>query len=409
MIGSYDQPDFAEELGGLFMRKLSRAVVTLAAACAVAVQPGAAFAAPAQASWPLPGYGPGNTGVNPNERAITPKTVNDLAYRWSVVAPVVRAGCVPQTPPVVAGGRMFLGDEGGIGGYDAVTGRRVWHRAMPVGMSNPEFLLAGATLLGVYNTCGSVSDPNGVLVAYDWSTGAVRWQADRDAPMWNAAVENGVVVVGGGDAASDAVTAYRVGDGRKVWEKDDMALGAEVSAQGRLLLTKVGQAGATAVNTATGAPLWTVKYDWSVLAADPAGGRFYVKQPDGALVAVNAATGKAVWTAKGVIANPEYSVKLAVDAERLYVVREDHVLALRASDGGKAWDVKVDTELGRPTEAGGVLYVPAAHDSMSLLNPVNGEDLGFDPMYPAVVDHAVIADGRLYVTTGRLLDLFSLR
>src|SRR3569833_487719 len=120
-----------------------------------------------------------------------------------------------------------------------------------------------------------------------------------------------------------------------------MALGAEVSAQGSLLLSKADHTGATAVATATGSPLWTVKTGWSVLAADPAGTRFYVKQPDGALAAVNAATGKVVWTARGVVAKPEYSVKLAVDAERLYVVREDHVLALRASDGGKVWDVRV--------------------------------------------------------------------
>jgi outer membrane protein assembly factor BamB len=121
-------------------------------------------------------------------------------------------------------------------------------------------------LLAAVNDCGSTSDPDGDLTAYDAATGAVRWTVHRDALLYRIVVDRDIVAVGGGDASADVVSAYRRRDGALLWMRTGVEMGAGVSAGGRLLLTRTDHSGAVAVEIGTGRPLWTSTAEWTAAA-----------------------------------------------------------------------------------------------------------------------------------------------
>lgn len=387
---------------------MRKSLLPLAIIAAVLATPAVAEAQFAPGGWSQDGYGPGNTGTNPGEHVITAANVASLKYRWSLVSPVSRGSCMAQSSPVVAGGRLFLTDEGGFAAYNAVTGVRLWRKAVavPADRETPKLAVAGSTLLAAADTCGSTSDPDGDLTAYNAMTGVLRWTVHRDAPMFRLVVDGNVVVVGGGDASIDAVTAYRLSDGKPLWNRTGVDLAAGVSAGGRLLLSRADHSGALGVDLATGHTLWTVAAEWWVLAADPGGQRFFAADPNGRLVAVDAATGQKVWTVPGAGGLNGGVAEVAVDATRIYVSHQDEVLTLYTKNGQKAWSRDLFGSVGRPVVAGNVLYVPAERQPLAMMEPSTGNVLDDSSPIVEVFGHPVIVDGRLYVTDGRLLDTY---
>jgi outer membrane protein assembly factor BamB len=399
------QPSHREQ--GLIMRKSLLPLGLLAGALTVSIaSPAMAKAAPS--SWAQDGYGPGNTGDNPAEHTITSANVASLRYRWSLLSPVVRGSCMAQSPPVVADGRLFLPDQAGIGAYNAVTGTRLWRRAVkwPGDQETPKLAVIGSTLLAAADTCGSVSDPDGDLTAYNAATGATRWTLHRDAPIYQMVVERNVVVLGGGDAGDDVVSAYRLSDGKQLWTRSGAELGSSVSAGGRLLLTKADHTGAFAADLVTGKVLWSVTAQWSVLAADLGAKRFFAADPGGRLFAVNAATGAVQWSVDGAGGLNGGLAQVAADAARIYASQGEHLIALRLGDGEKVWDRDLFGEVGRPVVAGDVVYVTAEDQPLTMLEPSTGNVVDDSSPIADGYGHPVIVDGRLYVTSGRLLDAY---
>jgi outer membrane protein assembly factor BamB len=400
---------------------MSSAFRVLVAALTVGIAPATAAAAPAAAAparaaveaatgdWAQDGYGPGNTAVNPNERTITTRNAGKLRYRWSVLSGVTRSGCLAQSAPVVAGRRLFLPDANGFAAYDAVTGERLWRRNVGIFDSEtPKFAVSGNLLLSASNTCGSVSDPDVELTAYDVATGATRWSVKRDAPMAHMVVDRNVVAVGGGDAGEDRVSVYRRSDGKVLWSRAEVELAADVSAGGRLLLARRGDnKGSVAVDIVTGRELWSTKAQWVVAAADPSGERFIAGDTTGALYALDARNGNTVWSAKG-IAREDGSATIAVDDTRIFATRDTHLIALDAKTGKKVWDREfLSNPLGRPTVAGGVVYAPIEDGWLAIRDARTGDDLEDLPLVGDVREHAVVAGGHLYVSNGRVLDVFT--
>jgi outer membrane protein assembly factor BamB len=375
---------------------------------AVGLAPSAATAAPSS-DWAQDGFGPGNTGVNPSERTITTRNAGDLRYRWSVLSGITRGSCMAQSPPVIAGRRMFLPDQNGVAAYDAVTGQRLWRRHPETAdVETPKLAVAGNLLLSAANSCGSVSDPDGELTAFDVATGEIRWSVERDAPMYTMVVDHNVIAIGGGDAGEDRVTVYRRSDGKQLWTMAEVEFVADVSANGRLLLNRTGDTdGSLAVDIVTGKQLWATKADWKVAAADPSGEKFIVGDTTGKLFALNAKNGNTIWSANGVT-QQDGTASIAVDDTRVYATREDHLMALNLSDGKKVWEPDwFGGNFGRPTVAGGVLYVPVENGYLNVRDVRTGNDLENMPIVNDVREHAVVAGGRLYVTNGRVLDVFT--
>jgi outer membrane protein assembly factor BamB len=357
-------------------------------------------------TWAQDGYGPGHAGYNPGETAITTKNVATLAYRWSIVSPVVRDACGQQDPPVVGGGRLFLTDQRGFGAYDAATGHRLWTVAWsdPADEIAPALALDGSTLLVATDDCQSVSDPDGELTAYNVATGAVRWAVHRDAPFYSMVVDAGIVVAAGGDAGADETSAYRVSNGHAQWNRFNTALPVGVEFGGRLLLQRTDGTGAVAVRLTTGAKIWQTSKNWFAEAAG--GSHFYVDANDTDLVSVNAATGAVAWTAHG-DANSNAGATIAVDTTRVYATVGDDIIALNAATGTPAWDTSIGDRTGRPIVAGGVVYATDPAEPGDVLDAKTGADLDPDAPYRMEIGHAVVAGGWLYVTDGRVTDAFS--
>jgi outer membrane protein assembly factor BamB len=220
----------------------------------------------------------------------------------------------PLAPPVVSGGRAFAADSAGVVAYDAKTGTKLWSNRTAFHDVSPSLAVSGNVVVGYAYTCGSVSDPNGVMVAFDATTGAIKWQTKRDSPFAEVVIDSGVVVASGGSASdTDAVSAYRLTDGTVVWDRSDHLLRHPVSAGGTLLLTHTEEDGAAAVSAATGATLWSTPRNLSVLAANPAGDRFYAVQADTTLVALKVSNGAQVWSV------PKLPGEVAADGKRLVV------------------------------------------------------------------------------------------
>ncbi|MCU7722281.1 PQQ-binding-like beta-propeller repeat protein [Actinoplanes sp. KI2] len=253
--------------------------------------------AAATVEWPHPGYDAEDSYYNPHESAINRSTIGHLTRRWTVQLRK-QAACAGFSAPLVAAGRVIATDQYGISAYNESTGAASWHFDWPdpVGTETPSMAVDGATLIAATTDCFSQSDPDGTIVALDLATGRVRWRVTSDAPAFSLVVDKGMAVVWGESPSDERATvAYRVADGKVAWRKAGYQ-SANVSADGRLLLTDTHQT--SAVSISTGVPLWTRSGYWQAKAATPAGDRFLVTNGQ-SLSAIGAASGAVLWTARG--------------------------------------------------------------------------------------------------------------
>ena len=351
----------------------------------------ASLPTPAQAAtpgWTHDGYGPGNTGYNAAESVVNSGTIKKLKLKWRAVPQPGTDGCQEQTTPVVADGRMFMIDGGGVGAYDFKTGRRLWsnptvmedlvHRTMTV---------TGGLVITTGYWCYGVSDPSGHIVALDAETGKVRWSLLEGSATESVLADSGMLVSYSvcEVCSSYWVSGYRASDGAYVWGQEGV-LSSPVSAGGRLLLTGT-EMGSFAVAATTGKLLWRSGVAWSVLASNPSGDQFYVRGPEGRLAALKAATGKVLWSM------PSAAGQLSADGRRVYVSHEGAITAYDAADGRQLWR-RAGVPDSRPIRAGGLLYVAG-----SILSPVNGS-LVMSATYSSPYHHAVVVGGRVLRVKG---------
>jgi outer membrane protein assembly factor BamB len=379
------------------------AMFTLTAVAMLAVAPSASAAATSGGTaWRFDGYSVANNGFNPDETVITATTVAGLHHAWSVAAPV-RTGCATQGHPVVADGRLFLSDPGGIAAYDAATGAPLWRRDFGDGAdTNTVVAVVDNRLFVAASDCFSESDPDGVLRVLSVASGALHWQVRRDEPMYALVVDRDTVIVSGADAGSSDTTAYRVTNGKVRWDRPGTRMDHSASAAGRVLIKNANVAGSVAVDTVTGVQLWSTTTSYDALAAGVTGGRFVARGPDNALVALNSATGAVQWSV------PNAAGEVAMDAERVYVAGPGFTFTARGIfTGAVKWSRTFDARLGKPVVAGGVAYATVDKVSVTPLRASDGAPLTGSGLCPGVVWHPVIVNAMLYTTDGAQLSAFT--
>lgn len=365
----------------------------LASSLILAVAPFAAVAQAAGASaWDHPGYDAEDSYYNPHESAINLSTIGSLTRRWSVpLRKLGEGGCAGYSAPLAVGGRIIATDELGISAYDAATGASAWHFnwADPTGTETPTIAADGNTLIAATTDCFSQRDPDGTILALDLSTGRLRWRVERDAPAFSLVVDKGMAVVWGESPSDELATvAYRVADGKVAWRKAGFQ-SANVSANGRLLLADTHNS--SAVDIATGAPLWAKKGFWQAKAATPASDRFLVTNGK-SLSAVSAATGAVLWTARG-----GTNDLLATDGRRVFRANGHSIEALSAATGHSLWARLLSEEMTQPVRAGGLLYVGGP-----ILDPATGALFG--PVHPGA---QIINVGRVVSVNQGFLSSYS--
>ncbi|MEU4626162.1 PQQ-binding-like beta-propeller repeat protein [Actinoplanes sp. NPDC023801] len=347
------------------MRVLARtsAVVFsfLVLAAGAAVTP--ATAAPSPPLWDHIGYDAEDSWFNPRETTVTAATAGRLTRKWSVK--LRRADtCSEFSPPVVSGGRIFVGDQAGISARSITTGAQQWAfdwDAFGDG-TRPRLAVADGLLIAGYRDCGSVSDPNSQLIALDAATGRRRW-AVRTPVMGNFAVDKGVALVSETDGVyGDTLTvAYRVRDGKQLWQAPNRNTGG-VSANGVVAAFTTDDEGirtgvAAALDITGGAVRWTVKRHLAADAASPAGDVFYGRDGSDRLAAVGVKDGRVRWTAP-----PAEDVEnnwIAADGARVYRSSNRTVTALDARTGKQLWNRKLKASAYQPLVAGGLVYAEA--------------------------------------------------
>ena len=158
-------------------------------------------AAPTSADWPMYGHDTARTNYNKSDTMIGPEHVLQLAPRFRTL---IGVGDLPSSSgPVVAGGRLYVGSSVSTGPnyfcLDAGTGAVLWsanigHASFPgnVGIGSTAAVVDG----GVY-----VGGGDAAFYALDAQTGAIRWRHPMDdapdAYAWSSPlVSNGVVYVG---------------------------------------------------------------------------------------------------------------------------------------------------------------------------------------------------------------------
>lgn len=367
---------------------VSRLILSTALAVAVTPAPAAAAATP---SWDHPGYDAEDSHFNPLETQITIDTIPQVTKRWQVTLRTSARSCAKFARPVLADGRLHVGDQLGISTYDVKTGQSWWRYdwADLGDTGTPRLAVSGGLLIAAGNDCRSPSDPDGYLIAVDARTGLPRWRLNLDIPVHSVAVDEDTIVVSGGSPSdADLTTARAVRDGRHLWSRPN-TLTSEVSAAGRILARTTDGDGtptgtSMALSVVDGREHWSHEGTWTAQTADPHGEWFYATGDSGTLSAVRVSTGAVRWT----IPSPSAADRplLAADWTRLYQVSGKTVTAWNTADGRTAWTTTQPTEGAQPIRVGGLLYTGGP-----VLNPDNGKPAG--PTYPGDV---LIAAGRLH-------------
>ncbi|WP_198028868.1 PQQ-binding-like beta-propeller repeat protein [Actinoplanes sp. N902-109] len=400
---------------------MRRAVTTVVLTLTAAVAPTSASAAPAvpapaaaPSGWRMDGYGPGNTGWNPGETAVTAATITRTYPRWKIPAATPAARCAPPPiAPVIADGRLFELNPrtNGLSAYSARTGAKLWDAAPDYNPRVTALAVADDVVIAASADC-DVNIGGGQILGYDAGTGKQLW---RRLSIWRTpgiTMDRGVVLVGGGGGGvSDigyGINVYRAKDGADVWSTLFQVPTGVVAAGGRVLLRAraddpfpgVPVPTWTAVDITTGKRLWHTGIATSgVRAADPAGTTFYLADGAG-LRAVSASTGRQLWRVSAARVGG-----VSTDGVRVYVSLADQVRAYDARTGRRLWSRAV-TAPGKPIRAADLLYVQTGA-TVAILTPATGATAALSGPFRPVTGHIVVADGRLYVTDGSSLRAYT--
>lgn len=202
------------------MRTRPVALALCAVLSMVAAAPaGAAPPAAPRSAWTQEGRDAAGTSWNPEEDVLVAATVADVRPLWRAPRPAQPGGGLTAndgSEPVVAGGRLFVEEDGHVTAYAADgCGEAAGHRCPPrwvtpdlaVDGSTPAYA-AGSLLVASTAAFGATS----TVYAIDPATGAERWRLPLDPP----APHSGYVdVVAAGDLAylsvQQQVTVFAAG------------------------------------------------------------------------------------------------------------------------------------------------------------------------------------------------------
>ncbi|GAA3915903.1 outer membrane protein assembly factor BamB family protein [Actinoplanes auranticolor] len=354
------------------------------------------------AEWTQPGYGAEDAYYNPGESVINATSINAVRRRWTVALPEARERCARAAVPVVAGGRVFVAQETGVSAYQAGTGRLSWRFTWPSpeDESTPYLAVSGGLLIVANQDCQSQSDPDGTVRALHTGSGRLAWTRQLPAPVESLVVDRGIAVVSGKSMSDTAaVTGLAVSDGTQRWQVTEHA-SAGVSAGGRVLVSRVGAAGTSALSVTTGAVVWTKKTAWTGQAAAPAGDRFFASGSRNEMVCVDAATGDVLWTAAR-----KASPLVAADDSRVYRSMGNRVEALDALTGRRRWTVSLPGQAGQPVRAGGLLYATVdGRRPLGILRASSGARASAGTQIGAIAGgNVIVTGGWIYALKGNTI------
>ncbi len=239
------------------------------------------------------------------------------------------------TPPLVAGGRVFLlGADRSVTAFDAKSGRKIWSQQRA---GESLVLRQAGVLIAVGDTL--VAGLAGRLVGLNPLNGTIRWEAPIASPRGTNDIERLVDLVG--DVA-------RVGD---------------------VVCARAFQAAVGCVDAARGTTRWTQPAHGSVgVAGDDS--HVLGVESDGKLIAWRRADGQRAWTSD-TLRNRGLTAPLVVGRS----------VAVGDALGWVHWLSRADgsTLTRMPTDGSGVVAAPVLVDGTLVVVTRNGGIFGFKP------------------------------
>jgi len=321
-------------------------------------------------SWPMTGYGPGNTAFNPS--ASGPK--DSLSEAWSVSAGDLRSDAgVEQhltphvSPPVVADGSIFVASWEGISGREFSTACHL-HKIADDGeiawSSDP---LTSTVIVAERPVSLAVVSGTVYVVAPD---------ADHETGLWALDAESGDIL----------------------WEHEKYALGDPIVRDGEVIVQGNTDIGTVYATSTDGSHAWTFSAttaDGDVVPADGTGAadgeRTYVPMYGGGIVAVDR-SGERDWYTDEFLTDQSgerAALRSIVAGDSIYAsvgmitVSDGKLVALDPTDGSVRWEFKPDFDAERRQTA--LENVPAGYNPGALHLGVYGK--------PALADGTVYMFG----------------
>jgi outer membrane protein assembly factor BamB len=215
------------------------------------------------------------------------------ARRWRTRLTVDQYASI--TAPAVYGSAVYISAGTTIYAISASSGRVLWKTRLT---TSPDGIVEGPVAVSGFGEYVVAAGTDGHVYALDSATGAVHWNVSAGGGIYHGgpAIYSGVVYVPEGHSSSEGsgfdIVALQVSDGRLLWHSyagDDVHV-TPAAGQGRVFIGSIDE-GVRALDSKTGALLWTAEYQGEVWGAPMlANGVVYVGT-DEQLVAYDAATG----------------------------------------------------------------------------------------------------------------------
>ena len=200
------------------------------------------------------------------------------------------------TPPAIYGSSVYVAAGTYIYALSASSGRVVWSTRVTTA---PDGVMSGPVAVSGYGEYVVAAGTDGRVYALNAATGAVAWNVLAGAGVYRGgpAIYSGIVYVPEGRGAAEGggfdIVAVQVSDGRLLWKSyagDDVHL-TPAAGQGRVFVGSIDE-GVRALDSNTGALLWSGPYDGEVWGAPVLANGVVYFGAESKLVAYNAATGK---------------------------------------------------------------------------------------------------------------------
>lgn len=326
--------------------------------------------------------------------------------------------------PVVAGGQVFTLDAQSTLAATSTGGEPLWSRSLIPPTENARDASGG----GLAAAQGVVIATTGFgeVVALDPATGNEIWRQDLDAPGTSApTIFDDLAYIVGRDGRA---WALELGSGRIRWTQSSPAseanfaggAGAAVSSDFAIfpfstgeILASFPEGGLRRWSTVvTGQRDGQAASTISDIAADPVidGRRVYVGNVSGRVVALEIANGDRIWTATEGAVGPVWPA-----GDSVFLVNDlNELVRLDAADGTPIWHVTlpgfVENRERRqktrfahygPILAGNRLIVASSDGVLRQFDPSSGALIGAVDIPGGAASNPVVANGVLYVVTGR--------
>jgi outer membrane protein assembly factor BamB len=350
-----------------------------------------------QTDWPQFHFSPVHAGFNPYEFILSPATVGAINAAWTALG-----FGHEMSPPVVAGGSVYVGDwffGSTLYALDAKSGSSLWTFAAD---NDIEFAPAVSGSTVFFSDCAWSAHTFGPAKVYavTASSGNLLWKFPTYGDFSSApTVVNGVVYAVS-DGNPGAVYALKAATGALLWSfpiNTDLNPPSPAVANG--IVYAAGDT-AYALNASTGAMLWSQPLPGLALTSTAlAKGAVYLHLDNDEDVALSQVNGTLLWTFDPMSGFYSESSP-AVGKGLVYVSCRLSLCALDAKTGVLAWSFPTSaTVRSSPAVANGVVYFGNDQGDLYALDAGSGAYL-WNYNVGGFLHSPAVVDGSMYVNGG---------